>query len=160
MIRLSGGRANICRNEEYSVTFADSNLFDVYCLPALGKLLADFSALQIHECVGGPPIEGTWSPLSTGASTDSKENGQYPSASLPRRFIRSCGLRTNFLLAMAYTPSDQRTPESATAIKISDELTAELKAADQIVIGTPMYNFSVPAMLKQTTRAKFAGNAW
>ena len=49
---------------------------------------------------------------------------------------------------MAYTPSDQRTPESATAIKISDELTAELKAADQIVIGTPMYNFSVPAMLK------------
>lgn len=34
------------------------------------------------------------------------------------------------------------------AIAVSDDLVAELKAADHIVIGTPMYNFSIPAALK------------
>lgn len=31
---------------------------------------------------------------------------------------------------------------------LSDELIAELKAADHIIIGAPMYNFSVPTQLK------------
>ncbi|MDN7177201.1 NAD(P)H-dependent oxidoreductase [Caballeronia sp. SEWSISQ10-4 2] len=48
----------------------------------------------------------------------------------------------------AFTPPEQHTPELAAAIKVSDDLIAELKSADQIVIGTPMYNFSIPAILK------------
>jgi FMN-dependent NADH-azoreductase len=48
----------------------------------------------------------------------------------------------------AFTPPEQHSAESKAAIKISDELVAELKAADHIVIGTPMYNFSIPAILK------------
>ena len=32
--------------------------------------------------------------------------------------------------------------------EVSDDLVAELKAADYIVIGTPMFNFSIPAVLK------------
>jgi FMN-dependent NADH-azoreductase len=48
----------------------------------------------------------------------------------------------------AFTPREQHSPESAAAIKVSDDLVAELKAADHIVIGTPMFNFSVPAVLK------------
>jgi FMN-dependent NADH-azoreductase len=48
----------------------------------------------------------------------------------------------------AFTPPEQHSPESKNAIKISDELVAELKAADRIVLGTPMYNFSIPAVLK------------
>lgn len=48
----------------------------------------------------------------------------------------------------AYTPAEQHSPEMAQALKISDELIAELKGADHIVIGTPMYNFSIPAVLK------------
>jgi FMN-dependent NADH-azoreductase len=48
----------------------------------------------------------------------------------------------------AYTPSEQHSPESAAAIKVSNDLVAELKSADHIVIGTPMYNFSIPAVLK------------
>jgi FMN-dependent NADH-azoreductase len=48
----------------------------------------------------------------------------------------------------AYTPREQHSPESAAAIKVSDDLVAELKAADHIVIGTPMFNFSIPAVLK------------
>jgi FMN-dependent NADH-azoreductase len=37
---------------------------------------------------------------------------------------------------------------NAAAIKVSNDLVAELKSADHIVIGTPMYNFSIPAVLK------------
>jgi FMN-dependent NADH-azoreductase len=48
----------------------------------------------------------------------------------------------------AFTPSDTHSPESKAAIKVSDDLVAELKAADRIVIGTPMYNFAIPARLK------------
>jgi len=48
----------------------------------------------------------------------------------------------------AYTPREQHSPESAAAIKISDDLVGEIKAADHIVIGTPMFNFSIPAVLK------------
>ena len=48
----------------------------------------------------------------------------------------------------AFAPPETHTPESAAAIRVSDDLVAELKAADRIVIGTPMYNFGIPAVLK------------
>ena len=42
----------------------------------------------------------------------------------------------------------ERTAEQVEVLKLSDTLVAELEAADSIVIGLPMYNFSVPASLK------------
>jgi len=48
----------------------------------------------------------------------------------------------------AFTPPEQHSPESVAAIKISNDLVAELQSADHVVIGTPMYNFSIPAVLK------------
>ena len=51
-------------------------------------------------------------------------------------------------IAGAYSTPDQHTPEQKAALKISDDLIAELLAADHIVLGTPMYNFGVPAALK------------
>ena len=51
-------------------------------------------------------------------------------------------------IAGAYTPPDKHTAEHKDALKISDELIAELLAAEEIVISTPMYNFTVPAVLK------------
>lgn len=47
-----------------------------------------------------------------------------------------------------YTPEDSRTPEQQQKIKLSDELVDELLAADEIVISSPMWNFSVPSALK------------
>ncbi|WP_043718591.1 NAD(P)H-dependent oxidoreductase, partial [Nocardia asiatica] len=41
-----------------------------------------------------------------------------------------------------------RTPEQAAAWGIVEPLLAELLSADVILIGTPMYNYSVPAALK------------
>ena len=51
-------------------------------------------------------------------------------------------------IAGAYTPAEQHSPEMTAALKISNELIAELEAADHIVIATPMYNFATPAILK------------
>lgn len=52
------------------------------------------------------------------------------------------------MLAAFFTPADQRTPEQARTIALSDRLVDELLAADVVVIAAPMYNFSVASTLK------------
>src|SRR5688572_2390543 len=42
----------------------------------------------------------------------------------------------------------ERTREQRAVVDYSDRLIAELKAADVIVIGLPLYNFGVPSTLK------------
>ncbi len=51
-------------------------------------------------------------------------------------------------LAANWADADARTAEQATLLGLSDTLIAELEAADIVVIGVPIYNFSVPAALK------------
>jgi FMN-dependent NADH-azoreductase len=51
-------------------------------------------------------------------------------------------------LADAFTPPERRTAEQAVGWAVTDELIAELEAADTYVFGVPMYNFSVPAVFK------------
>jgi FMN-dependent NADH-azoreductase len=46
------------------------------------------------------------------------------------------------------TPSEQRTPAQAEAVALRDALADEIEQADAILIGTPMYNFTVPSALK------------
>lgn len=55
---------------------------------------------------------------------------------------------TEPLIGAYYTAPDERSPEQKDLLTISDTLVAELKAAQQLIIGAPMYNFSVPASLK------------
>lgn len=45
-------------------------------------------------------------------------------------------------------PAHERTPQQEELALIADELIAELLAADTIVFGVPIYNFSVPASVK------------
>lgn len=47
-----------------------------------------------------------------------------------------------------FTPKDARTATQRKALAFSDELVEELKNADVLVIGVPVYNFSIPAALK------------
>lgn len=47
-----------------------------------------------------------------------------------------------------FTPPEDRTTAQQVALSLSDTLIAELRAADTIVIGLPIYNFSVPAAFK------------
>jgi len=51
-------------------------------------------------------------------------------------------------LAANWTPQDQRTEAQRDTLALSDSLIAELTAADTLVIGTPIYNFGIPATLK------------
>src|SRR5687767_6007066 len=51
-------------------------------------------------------------------------------------------------LQALFTPVEQRTPEQAARVALDDVLIAELQAADVVVLGVPMYNFGVPAALK------------
>lgn len=47
-----------------------------------------------------------------------------------------------------FTPIDQLDENGKQALAYSDTLIAEVKAADTIVIGLPIYNFNVPGALK------------
>jgi len=47
-----------------------------------------------------------------------------------------------------FTPQDARDDAQRAALALSDELIAELKAADVLVISTPVWNFGIPAALK------------
>lgn len=51
-------------------------------------------------------------------------------------------------LGALFTPAEQRTPDQAARVALDDALIAEVKAADVLVLGVPMYNFGIPAQLK------------
>ena len=51
-------------------------------------------------------------------------------------------------VAAAYTPAEQRTAEQKAVLGKSDELLAEIEAADELAIGVSMHNFSIPSVLK------------
>jgi len=51
-------------------------------------------------------------------------------------------------LGALFTPADQRTAEQADRVALDDALIAEIQAHDTIVLGVPMYNFGIPAQLK------------
>jgi FMN-dependent NADH-azoreductase len=70
--------------------------------------------------------------------------------SLP--FVDEAWISANF------TAAEERSMEQCAVLAGSDALVAELKAADVLVIGTPIYNFGIPAALKawidQVARAR------
>ncbi|MFA8387338.1 MAG: FMN-dependent NADH-azoreductase [Pelagibaca sp.] len=51
-------------------------------------------------------------------------------------------------LAANWTKEDERSDEQRATLALSDSLIEEIKAADTLVIGTPIYNFGIPANLK------------
>ncbi len=57
-------------------------------------------------------------------------------------FVDEAWINANF------TAAEERSEKQRAALADSDALVAELKAADVVVIGTPIYNFGIPAALK------------
>ncbi|MFP3384527.1 FMN-dependent NADH-azoreductase [Tritonibacter sp. SIMBA_163] len=47
-----------------------------------------------------------------------------------------------------FTPADQRSDDQKATLALSDALVAELERVDTLVIGAPVYNFTVPTTLK------------
>jgi len=52
------------------------------------------------------------------------------------------------MIGAYFTQSDERSEEQHQAIAVSDTIVEELKDADNIIIGLPVYNFSMPAGFK------------
>ncbi|WP_416395314.1 FMN-dependent NADH-azoreductase [Allohahella sp. A8] len=57
-------------------------------------------------------------------------------------------LVTETMIGAYYSPAAERTVDQREIITVSEALVDQLEAADTIVIGLPMYNFSVPASFK------------
>ncbi|RZI86157.1 MAG: FMN-dependent NADH-azoreductase [Rubrivivax sp.] len=74
----------------------------------------------------------------------------HPNATLTVRDLGRTPLREldEPALQALFTAEDQRTAEQAERVAIDDALIAEIQAADAVVLGVPMYNFGVPAQLK------------
>ena len=51
-------------------------------------------------------------------------------------------------LSAYFTPPEHHSGEMKDLLRLSDELVAEILAADHIAIGTPVYNYNIPAVLK------------
>lgn len=51
-------------------------------------------------------------------------------------------------IGAVFTPEEKRTPAQQERLALSDELIAEVAAADVILISSPMYNYGMPAQLK------------
>jgi FMN-dependent NADH-azoreductase len=74
----------------------------------------------------------------------------HPGGTVVSRDLTRSGLvpLTAEWVAGAYTPAESRTEEQKAALAKSDELLAELEAADEVAIGVSMHNFSIPGGLK------------
>ncbi len=102
--------------------------------------------LRIDSSVSG---EGSMTRRVADALVAELERGDGPIdlrvrdlASQPPRLLDPDWVKANF------TPPEGRGEAERAALAESDALVAELKAADVLVIGVPIYNFGIPAVLK------------
>ena len=102
--------------------------------------------LQINSSVRGAASEST----RVASNIVARLTAANPSAQVT---VRDLGANPHPVLDGAalgalFTPADQRSAEQAARVAQDDALIAEAQAADVIVIGAPMYNFSMPVQLK------------
>ena len=110
--------------------------------------MTSIAPLKILEISAGARSEGSISRLLTADLIQALES-RYSATETKRRdladgvpFVDEAWIAANF------TPDEDRTRQHKQALAYSDELVSELEAADILVIGAPIYNFSVPATLK------------
>lgn len=102
--------------------------------------------LQINSSVRGAASEST----RVASNIVARLTAANPSAQVT---VRDLGANPHPVLDGAalgalFTPADQRSAEQSARVAQDDALIAEAQAADVIVIGAPMYNFSMPIQLK------------
>ena len=65
-----------------------------------------------------------------------------------RDFSQGLPYVDDLVISSYFTAPDSRSGSRREAIAVSDQIVAEVKAADILVLGVPIYNFSMPAALK------------
>lgn len=88
--------------------------------------------------------------IQLGHAIVEKIQAKYPGSSLEERNLVETEIPhlNPAILSALFTPDDQKTEEHKTLARLSDELVAQLFAADIIVIGAPLINFTVHTTLK------------
>jgi FMN-dependent NADH-azoreductase len=106
------------------------------------------SPLRVLEIAGSGRKNGSVSRMLSADLIGALE-ARHVSVELTRRdlagglpFVDEAWINANF------TAAEERSFEQQAVLAESDELVAELKVADTIVIGMPIYNFGLPAALK------------
>ncbi len=79
----------------------------------------------------------TWQTSRPDTQIIYRDVGQFPPKPVSAAWIHA-----------AFTKPDERSDEMRAVLAESDELVDELLAADVIICGVPMYNFSYPAQFK------------
>lgn len=85
---------------------------------------------------------------STRALTDALIEQLAPENLVVRDLVMGLPFVTEDWVGANFTDEADRSDEQKTALSLSDTLVDELTAADTLVIGTPIYNFGIPAALK------------
>lgn len=96
------------------------------------------------------PRNGASFSIKLGNAVIDKIQATYPGSTVKERNL----VTTQFPhleeshLTSFFTPPESRTSANIEAIRHSDEAIAEIKEADILVIGAPLYNFSIHSSLK------------
>lgn len=82
------------------------------------------------------------------ALTDQVIDRLSPATITVRDLADGVGLIDQDWINANFTDAAERNPEQKARLTVSDALIAEIRAADTLVIGVPIYNFGPPAALK------------
>ncbi len=104
--------------------------------------------LKILEVSAGARSEGSISRQLTTDLIAALETRHSDTETVRRDVAAGLPFIDEAWVAANFTPEEDRTGPHRRTLAYSDTLVAELRAADVLVIGAPIYNFSVPATLK------------
>lgn len=110
--------------------------------------MTDQTSLNVLEISASGRITGSISRQLTQDIIDALET-RHGGMELRRRDLsHGISLVDEDWIGANFTPETERTLEQRHKLAESDALVAELRQADVVVIGSPIYNFGVPASLK------------
>lgn len=104
------------------------------------KLLEIQSSVRVEKSISralSDEFVQLWQSHHPDAQHKQRDVGIHPPAHL-----------TEYWTTANYTPLEQQTSEMQAVLSDSEQLIEELLWADQLLLGVPMYNFSVPSTLK------------
>ena len=104
---------------------------------------------KILHIISSPRGEASLS-IKLGNAIIEKVKAEYPASTVTERnlVMQHFPQLEEAHITSFYTPAENRTPANIEAARHSDEAIQELADADIIVIGAPLYNFSIHSSLK------------
>jgi len=104
--------------------------------------------LKILEISAGARSDGSISRLLTADLIAALESRHGNTQTTERDLADGIPFINEAWIAANFTPDEDRTGQHRQTLAYSDTLVSEVKTADVLVIGAPIYNFSLPATLK------------